>query len=116
MREVYESRATWVEHQKRLIDAKKRGVLQEKQDIDSQANIQRQQAEEDKLKGRIISAKHSEDILMQVAEKDKVRRRGYQEEMYEQRAQKLAELDYTRKVNTEWEKNQEALKAFKKLR
>jgi len=72
--------------------------------------------EEAKLKNRILSSKHTEDVLLQVAEKDKSRRRGYQEEMYEQRAQKLAELDYTRKVKSEWQKNEEALNELKKLR
>jgi cell division protein FtsL len=58
MREVYESRATWVEHEKRNIAARKDNILQERKQVEDELNRQRQEMEEEALKRRLMGTKH----------------------------------------------------------
>ncbi len=53
MREVYESRATHVESMKRYISHNKSWVLQEKQNMENEINIQNQLHEEQKLRSQL---------------------------------------------------------------
>ncbi len=101
MREVYESRATNIEHLKRLKSEAKEAVRRDANDIARQVSEQERADQEARVTQTLAKAAQQSDILMQIGEKERVRKKGYQESMYEERAMKLAEREYKKKIDTE---------------
>lgn len=116
MREVYESRATHIEHQKRLGIEKKDGVVRDANDIRNQVEEQQRAYEESKIAGEIARKTQQGDVLMQIGEKERYRKKEYQETMYEQRAMKLAELAYKKKIDDERTANEQILTQLREQR
>lgn len=109
MREVYESRATFIEKQRRQIHSDKGAVFQEREIIEDEVAQDLAKMEDEKLRKRIIRERMQGDVLTQVAEREKHQKRKYVEDMYEQRAKFLAEQEYNKKIQQELAVNAEKL-------
>ena len=77
MREVYESRATNIEHQKRLIKEAKDDVRRDMDDLKRSLEEQDRINEEKKLKQEMARTGLQGDVLMQVGEKERLKKRTY---------------------------------------
>lgn len=113
LREVYESRATHIEHMKRLQSEQKESVRRDMDDLANQLHQQETQHAERTAAQQIARQQQQSDVLMQIGEKERMKKKQYQEEMYEQRAMKLAEIAYKKKIDGEKQNNEMLLTKMK---
>lgn len=116
MWEVYESRATHVEHQKRLINNDKDMVRWDMDDLKKTLEEQNWLAEEKRIQAQLAKATHQNDVLLQVGEKERFKKREYQETMFEEWAMKLAEIEYKKKIDQDKAINEQILNKMRSSR